>query len=147
MSIIRQFDQNGLPYSAQEVVMAYNTRYAIIGLVSFTRKLIDDMKRIGKKAPVKRFGTTLNSLLRYTNGNEVVWNDLNSTFILGFESFLMKRGLCRNSTSFYMRNLRAIVNRAIEQDFEVPRNPFKHVYMGVDKTLKYGRKNETCNVE
>lgn len=136
VSIIRQFDQNGLPYSAQEVVMAYRTRYAIIGLVSFTRKLIDDMKRIGKKAPVKRFGTTLNSLLRYTNGNEVVWNDLNSTFILGFESFLMKRGLCRNSTSFYMRNLRAIVNRAIEQDFEVPRNPFKHVYMGVDKTLK-----------
>lgn len=136
VSIIRQFDQNGLPYSAQEVVIAYNTRYAIIGLVSFTRKLIDDMKRIGKKAPVKRFGTTLNSLLRYTNGNEVVWNDLNSTFILGFESFLMKRGLCRNSTSFYMRNLRAIVNRAIEQDFEVPRNPFKHVYMGVDKTLK-----------
>lgn len=136
VSIIRQFDQNGLPYSAQDVVMAYSTRYAIIGLVSFTRKLIDDMKRIGKKAPVKRFGTTLNSLLRYTNGNEVAWNDLTSTFILGFESFLMKRGLCRNSTSFYMRNLRAIVNRAIEQDFEVPRNPFKHVYMGVDKTLK-----------
>lgn len=45
-------------------------------------------------------------------------------------------GLSRNSTSFYMRNLRAIINRAIEQDFEMPRNPFKHVYMGIDKTVK-----------
>ena len=35
-----------------------------------------------------------------------------------------------------MRNLRAIVNRAVEQDYEVPRNPFRHVYMGVDKTVK-----------
>lgn len=48
----------------------------------------------------------------------------------------MKHGLCRNSTSFYMRNLRAIVNRAAEQDFELPHYPFKHVYMGVDKTVK-----------
>ena len=61
---------------------------------------------------------------------------MTSTFILGYEEFLIKRGLCRNSTSFYMRNLRAIVNRAIERDFEVTRNPFKHVYMGVDKTIK-----------
>ena len=94
------------------------------------------MKKIGKKATVKRFDATLNSLLRYTNGNEIVWKELTSTFILGYEEFLIKRGLCRNSTSFYMRNLRAIVNRATEQDFEMPRNLFKHVYMGVDQTVK-----------
>lgn len=35
-----------------------------------------------------------------------------------------------------MRNLRAILNRAMEQDYKVPRNPFRHVYMGVDKTIK-----------
>jgi len=28
------------------------------------------------------------------------------------------------------------VNRAVEHDLEVPRNPFKHVYTGVDKTVK-----------
>ena len=44
---------------------------------------------------------------------------------------MIKRGLCRNSTSFYMRNLRSIVNRAIG-----PSHPFKYVYMGVDKTVK-----------
>ena len=135
-AIIEQFDQNGLPYTVEDVVSAYNAPLTIVGLVSFTRELIDDLKKIGKKATVKRFDATLNSLMRYTGGNEIEWKEVTSTFILGYEEFLIKRGLCRNSTSFYMRNLRAIVNRAIERDFEVTRNPFKHVYMGVDKTIK-----------
>lgn len=135
-SVIQLLDRKHEPYTVEDVVTAYNSPHPIVGLVSFTQKLIEDMKKIGKRAAVKRFGTTLNSLLAYTDGNEVAWNDLTSTFVLGLEGFLMKRGLCRNTTSFYMRNLRAIVNRAAEQDFEVPHNPFKHVYMGVDKTVK-----------
>lgn len=114
----------------------YSPHKSMVGLVSFTRHLINDLEKIGKKAMVKRFETTLNSLLRYTEGKEVSWHDLSSNFVLGFEAFLMKRGLCRNSTSFYIRNLRAIVNRAADQNFEVPQNPFKHVYTGVDKTVK-----------
>lgn len=135
-AVISRFDESGVPYTTQDVVSAYNTPNAVVGLVSFTRKLIVDMRKIGKKSTVKRFEVTLNSLLRYTDGNEVAWNDVTSTFILGYEEYLAKRGLCRNSTSFYMRNLRAIVNRAIEMDFEIPCNPFKHVYTGVDKTVK-----------
>ena len=134
--IISGLDRKGSPYTAQDVVVAYNTPMTIIGLVSFTKGLIEDLKKIGKKATVRRFEATLNSLLRYTDNIDVAWSELTSNFVLGFEEFLMKRGLCRNTTSFYMRNLRAIVNRAVEQDFEVPRNPFKHVYMGVDKTVK-----------
>lgn len=136
LSIVRFLDRKGMPYTVEDIVTVYNTPCAIFGLVSFTQKLIVDMKKIGKRAAAKRFATTLNSLLSYTDGNEVAWNDITSTFILGFEEFLMKRGLCRNSTSYYMRNLRSIVNRAAEQDIELPCNPFKHVYMGVDKTVK-----------
>lgn len=136
MAIISDFNYKGTPYAAHDVVTAYSTPFAISGLVSFARVLIEDLKKIGKKSTVRRFCVTLNSLLRYTNGNEVRWGELTSTFILGYEAFLIKRGLCRNSTSFYMRNLRAIVNRAVDHDYDVPRNPFKYVYMGVDKTVK-----------
>lgn len=135
-AIVEHFDRKGLPYTADDVVAAYNKPLAIIGVISFTRKLIDEMNKICKKATVKRFSATMKSLLRYTGGEEVIWPDITSTFIIGYEEFLMKRGLCRNSTSFYMRNLRAILNRATEQDYEVSQNLFKHVYMGVDKTVK-----------
>lgn len=134
--IISELENKGDPYTANDVVAAYNSPLTIVGVVSFIRKLIEELKRIGKKATVKRFEVSLNSFLRYTDGGEVPWQDITSTFILGYEEYLLKRGLCRNSTSFYMRNLRAILNRAIEQDYKVPRNPFRHVYMGVDKTIK-----------
>lgn len=134
--IISQFDDRGLPYTARDVVMAFNARREAVGVVSFTRKLIADMKKIGKKSTAGRLEKSLNSLLRYTDNNEVAWSDITSTFVLGYEEFMKKRGLCRNSTSFYMRNLRSIINRAMEQDYNVPRNPFRHVYTGVDKTCK-----------
>lgn len=134
--IISWLDRTRMPYTADDVVAAYTSQHASAGLVTFTQRLIEDMREIGKKASVKRFDATLNSLLRYTGGHDVVWSGITSTFVLGYEEFLTRRGLCRNSTSFYMRNLRAIVNRAADQGFEVPRNPFRHVYTGVDKTVK-----------
>ena len=35
-----------------------------------------------------------------------------------------------------MRNLRAIYNRAVDKELTVQRYPFKHVYTGIDKTVK-----------
>lgn len=134
--IVADFDSKGSDYTVGDIVAAFNKPLVVTGVASFSRKLIDDMKRIGKHSAVKRLSATLSSLLRYTGDNDIAWNELTSTFILGYEEFLMKRGLCRNSTSFYMRNLRSILNRAADENFAVPLNPFKHVYMGVDRTAK-----------
>lgn len=35
-----------------------------------------------------------------------------------------------------MRGLRAVYNRAVEKGLTVQRNPFRHVYTGIDKTVK-----------
>lgn len=41
-----------------------------------------------------------------------------------------------NTISFYMRNLRAVYNRAVEKGLTTQQYPFRHVYTGVDKTVK-----------
>lgn len=135
-AIVNRFESSGKTYTVEDVASAFISPTTVTGVVSFMRKLIDDLRKMGKKSMAKRFSLTLNCLLKFTGDKEVAWEDFNSTFVTGFEEFLRKRGLCRNSTSFYMRNLRSIINRASEHDYEVPRNPFKHVYMGVDKTVK-----------
>ena len=56
--------------------------------------------------------------------------------MVGYESWLKGNGLCPNSTSYYMRNLRAIYNRAVEQGLVQQQYPFKQVYTGVEKTRK-----------
>lgn len=134
--IVERLERSGRPYSSDNVVAMFNRSEAEGGIVSFGRRIIEDMRRIGKLSMARRYEVVLNSFLRFTDNKDVAWRDFNSTLVAGYEEFLRKRGLCRNSTSYYMRNLRSIVNRAQECDYEVPRSPFRHVYMGVDKTVK-----------
>ncbi len=53
-----------------------------------------------------------------------------------YEAYLHGKGAVRNTSSFYMRILRAVYNRALEKELMEQRNPFRHVYTGVDKTVK-----------
>ena len=45
-------------------------------------------------------------------------------------------GICPNTVSFYMRIVRAVYNRAVEKELIEQRHPFRHVYTGIDKTVK-----------
>ena len=135
-TIVSRLDSSGKSYTVDDVSSAFVSPTTVTGVISFTRKLIEDLRKMGKKSMVRRYRLTLNSFLKFSGEGEVAWEEFNSTLVTGYEEYLRNRGLCRNSTSFYMRNLRSIINRAVDHDYEVPRNPFKHVYMGVDKTVK-----------
>lgn len=134
--IISRLDSSGRDYTVDDVASAFSASRPVTGVVSFTRRLTEELLRMGKKSMARRYSLTINSLVKFTGEQEVAWEDFNSTLLLGFEAYLRRRGLCRNSTSFYMRNLRSIMNRASDYDYAVAHNPFKHVYMGVDRTVK-----------
>ena len=53
-----------------------------------------------------------------------------------FNAYLARRGIRRNSVSFYMRILRAVYNKAVRKRLAEPSNPFRQVYTGIDKTRK-----------
>lgn len=53
-----------------------------------------------------------------------------------YEAYLKAKGIAMNTVSFYMRILRAVYNRAVEKGITEQRNPFRHVYTGIDKTVK-----------
>jgi integrase len=61
---------------------------------------------------------------------------LTSDELLLYESYMVQRGVCPNTTSFYMRILQAVYNKAVEKGLIEQKNPFTHVYTGVSKTVK-----------
>ena len=67
---------------------------------------------------------------------DILIEGVDSAFMVEYETFLKSTGVCPNSSSYYMRNLRAIYNRAVDKGLTVQRSPFKHVYTGIDKTMK-----------
>lgn len=95
------------------------------------------MSLIGKERTAETYKTALNSFIRFRCvKGDVPLKNLDSSLIMEYESYLKSRGICPNSSSFYMRNLRAMYNRAVDKEIIQQKNPFKHVYTGIDKTVK-----------
>ena len=107
-----------------------------VRILRHTAELNKQLRKIGKSRTADRYATTLNSLKRYLKADDVPLEEMDGTFVLGYEQWLKECGLCRNTTSFYLRNLRAIYNHAVEDGLVVASPLFKHVYTGIDRTAK-----------
>ncbi len=102
----------------------------------FMEEVTDNMKALGKMRTAEGYASTLNSFKRFRDGKDIVLEDMNTDLMLSYEAFLRAGGISPNSSSFYMRNLRAVYNRAVERDIVRQRFPFRHVYTGISKTMK-----------
>lgn len=69
-------------------------------------------------------------------GSDILFGELSSDLLMEYEAYLKNRGNSPNTISFYMRILKAVYNRAVENGLTGQRNLFKSVYTGVEKTLK-----------
>lgn len=101
----------------------------------YMREWVSRLRRLGRARTAENYAATLSSLLRFS-GREVGFEEFDHLLVEEYESHLKARGNTPNTTSFYMRNLRAVYNRAVMAGLTVQRRPFRGVYTGVEKTLK-----------
>ena len=134
--IIARLDKTGDNYSVEKIVELANAPKSDDGFIAFAQRLTGQLKQIGKKRTADTYTTVLNSFKRFRKEQDLPLDDVDSALVMEYERWLKENGICKNTVSFYMRNLRAIYNRAVERELTVQRYPFKHVYTGVDKTVK-----------
>jgi site-specific recombinase XerD len=97
---------------------------------------IKDLLKSGKTRTAETYRTTMNRFDDFLGGREIHFTEINAELIDRFEDYLTKRGVSRNTSSFYMRILRAVYNRGVDKGWTSQRRPFRHTYTGVDKTRK-----------
>ena len=134
--IIVRLEKSGDAYSTEKIVELFCAPKKGGGYISFAFSVISQLKQIGKKRTADTYATVLNSFRRFIGENDLLWDDVNSDLMIKYEIWLKDTGICKNTVSFYMRNLRAIYNRAVDKELTLQRFPFKHVYTGIDKTVK-----------
>ena len=135
-SIINQWENKRQRYTADDIISTFQKQSNEHSLFNFMQGVIAQLQQMGKLRTSETYRCTLKSFMQFRENKDVLLEDLDSDLMLMYEAYLRGRGLTKNSTSFYMRILRAVYNRAVEKDLTTNRNPFKHVYTGIDKTVK-----------
>lgn len=135
-SIINQLENKRIKYTADDIISTFQKQSNDQSLFNFTQRVIAQLQQIGKQRTSETYRCTLKSFMQFKEDKDVLLGDIDSDLMLMYEAYLRNKGLTKNSTSFYMRILRAVYNRAVEKDLTTNRNPFKHVYTGIDKTVK-----------
>lgn len=102
----------------------------------FMEEVITRLKQLGKEQTAENYTATLNSFTRFRNGKDVLLDEISSDLMMEYEAYMKAQGIAMNTISFYMRILRAVYNRVVEKGLTKQQNPFRHVYTGIDKTVK-----------
>lgn len=134
-AIVAQYDKQGC-YSADSIVEKYNRQVGEQSLFSFMQGIIGQLKQLGKVRTSETYTAALASFMKFREGQDILLCEIDSNTVMLYEAWLKNKGICPNTTSFYMRILRAVYNRAVEKEQTEQKHPFKHVYTGIGKTVK-----------
>ncbi len=105
--------------------------------VKFMGRVISQLKANGQYRTMLHYQAAFRSFMRFRNQRDITFAEMDADEIKSYEAYLKNvAGVCRNTSSFYMRILRAVYNRAVEKGLAAQQHPFKNVYTGIDKTIK-----------
>lgn len=133
--IIQVLSQSGT-FVTDDVVVRFQNNRQGPSFNNYIRQQIARLKRLGKIRTSETYAAALRSFNGFMNDKEVLFDQINSDLIAEYEAYLKGRGNSPNTVSFYMRILKSVYNRAVEEGLTEQRHPFKSVYTGVEKTLK-----------
>ena len=102
----------------------------------FMDEIINGLQEMSKYRTAETYRSTLRSFMRFRKDQDIKLNCIDTDIISKYEAYLQNNGLTKNSSSFYLRILRAVYNRAVDRQLTSDRQPFKRVYTGIDKTTK-----------
>ncbi len=134
--IVRKLDNEGLVYTADDVIDEFNRHVKEYSLFNYMENHIIKLKQNGKIRTAETYISTLNSFKKFRKDEDIMLDCINSEIMEAYEAWHQQRGVAPNTISFYTRILRAAYNRAVEDEIIENRNPFRHVYTGIDKTVK-----------
>lgn len=135
--IMDMLDAGGQAYTADDIAKRYKeTSCAGTTVFEFIRRQAERLRRIGRTRTADTYTEALSSIMKFRRNADFYFSQFDCFMMEQYEAWMKARHLCRNTTSFYMRVLRAIYNRAAAEGLSCNINPFKNVYTGIDKTSR-----------
>ena len=125
-------------YTVDQIIELCFKPAANFHFLAFAHKLVGETKLAGKTRTVETYQTALNSFERFLketdrNGLE----EMGSGLVGKYGEWLQRNGICLNTMSFYMRNLRSMYNQAVAKGVLEQQQPFSNVYTGSKEVVRF----------
>lgn len=134
--IIYKIDAECANYTVNEIIEKFYQTTADYSITDFFTQQIQKLKNDNRRGAARNYSKTLKSLKAFMKNTDSTFNIVTEQFVESYNTFLIQRGVVRNTISFYMRIFRSVYNKAVTQKIIEQTFPFKNVYTGVDRTRK-----------
>ena len=134
--IIERLDRRQRGYSTDDVVSEFQRASKEKSFFIFMENVIVRLKQLGHTGTANNYRAALGSFKRFRAHEDIPIGAIDHLIMEDYQAYLNAAGLAPNSISFYMRILRAVYNRAVEQELANDRKPFRTVFTGTEKTRK-----------
>ena len=134
--IIYKIDAECANYTVNEIIEKFYQTTADYSITDFFTQQIQKLKNDNRRGTARNYSKTLKSLKAFMKNTDSTFNIVTEQFVESYNTFLIQRGVVRNTISFYMRRVRSVYNKAVTQKIIEQTFPFKNVYTGVDRTRK-----------
>ncbi len=125
------------PYVVDEIIRRYKESVQDnTSVFNYIQRQAERQRKLNRVRTGETYLQTLRSFMKFRKYTDLSFDRLDADVVEQYESYMRANCLSRNTTSFYMRILRCIYNRAVEEGLAAQSDPFRRVYTGVDKTAK-----------
>ena len=132
--IVRELDTQGNGYGPDDIIMRFRIMEQRITVAESMRREIDELTNSNRLGTARNYRRALNSFMSFLGAKDIPFSAVTESLIDEYNGFLIRRGVVRNTVSFYMRILRAVYNKAVRKYGIEQTYPFRHVYTGIDRT-------------
>ena len=123
--IIERLDSRQRGYSTDDVVSEFQRTGKENTFFIFMENVIVRLSQLGHTGTANNYRAALGSFKRFRAHEDIPIGAIDHVIMEDYQAYLNAAGLAPNSTSFYMRILRAVYNRAVEQEPAIDRKPFR----------------------
>lgn len=104
-----------------------------MSVFTFIQEQIRQLQEEGKERTAHAFSQTFRHFHKFRKGCDLPFGELDEKMIKSYEKSMIEAGLSINTVSFYLRNLRNIFNRAVQEGIIRKGTPFEGAFTGGEK--------------
>ncbi|OKZ20245.1 MAG: integrase [Bacteroides sp. 43_108] len=134
--IIMSLDLRIMPYATDDVVVNFADYCSRRSFGLFMKEQIGRLESMKRMRTSETYTAAYRSFMRFMDNKDVAIDEFDEKLMGEYENFLKMTGTGLNTVSFYMRIMRAVYNRAVDEGITDQRYPFKKVYTGIARTVK-----------